>query len=207
MRKLLVLAAVVALCGVASAQNLFTNPGFETGTFAGWTVKPTTNGTSNPPETVAMYDIDGAGPLPDSLAAKFAVGQVTFQSGVQCGMELTQSLALTAGQQYTFDFDLSTERKSSTGNAAGGNFYLIVNGVSIAEWLSGGIGGSYGNNKYYHMTANYTPAASGNFDIGLRITRPYICPGDVFQYVDNAAAVPEPATFALLLGVLALRRR
>jgi len=206
MRRLAVLVTAIAFCGVASA-NLFTNPGFETGNFSGWTVKPTTNGTSNPPETVVMYDIDGPGPLPDSLAARFAVGQVNFQSGVQCGMEMTQTVALIGGQQYTFDFDLSTERKSSTGNAAGGNFYLIINGTPIAEWLSGGIGGSYGYNKYYHMTAQYTPPANGNYEVGLRITRPYICPGDVFQYVDNAVLVPEPATLSLLLGLLALRRR
>ncbi len=205
MRKLAVLVAIVATCGIASA-NLFTNPGFETGNFSGWSIKPTPNGTSNPPETVVMYDIDGPGPLPDSLAARFAVGQVTFQSGVQCGMEMTQTLALTGGQQYTFDFDLSTERKSSTVNAAGGNFYLIVNGAPIAQWLSGEIGGSV-QNKYYHMTAQFTPAASGNYEIGLRITRPYLCPGDVFQYVDNAVAIPEPATLSLLLGLLALRRR
>lgn len=207
MRKAIVLAAIVALCSVASGQNLFQNPGFETGNFTGWTVKPTVNGTSNPPETVVMYDIDGPGPLPDSLAARFAVGQVTFQSGVPAGMELTQSLALTGGQQYQIDFDLSTERKSATGNASGGIFDLIVNGNSIAQWDSGSIGGTNPWNKYFHMTANFTPATSGNYDIGLRIQRPYTTPGDVFQYVDNAVAIPEPAALGLLALGLLLRRR
>ncbi len=44
MRKATVLVAIVALCSVASGQNLFTNGNFETGNWAGWSVKGTPNG-------------------------------------------------------------------------------------------------------------------------------------------------------------------
>ena len=207
-RKFMVMVAVASLSCAAFGQNLFQNPGFETGDFSGWTISATANGLSNPPETVAYYDIDGSGPLGSSLAAQFGVGQVSPQSGVFCGMEMTQYLSLIAGESYTFDFDLSVERISTQTNINGGTFDLIIDGSPIASWTAGQIGGSAGSNKYYHMNANYIPSASGNYMVGLRITRQYTSPGNISQFVDNCSLVPEPASLSLLLlGLLALRRR
>lgn len=205
MRKVIALAAVVALCGVASGQNLFTNGDFETGTWAGWSVKGTQNGQTLIQDTV-MYDIDGAGPLKPSLAGRLSVGQITFQSGVWEGVTMSQSLNLTAGQQYVFDFDVSAWNTGAN-NAQGGNFELMVGSTVLSSWSAGSI--ANGQQLYSHLSGQYTPAAGGQYEVGLRITRPYIAPTAVtlFQLVDNAVAIPEPATLGLLALGLLLRRR
>ncbi|MEW6198420.1 MAG: PEP-CTERM sorting domain-containing protein [Planctomycetota bacterium] len=205
MRKAIALLVVVALCGVASGQNLFTNGDFETGTWAGWSVKGTANGQTLI-QDVVMYDIDGAGPLPQSLAGRLSVGQITFQSGVWEGVLMTQSLDLTAGQQYGFGFDVSAWNTGAN-NAQGGNFELMVGSSVLASWSAGSI--ASGQQLYGKLSAQYTPVANGQYEVGLRITRPYVPPAAVtlFQLVDNAVAVPEPATVGLLALGLLLRRR
>ncbi len=154
-----------------------------------------------------MFDIDGpAGPLPASLAGRLSVGQITFQSGVWEGVTMTQTLSLTAGQQYLFDFDVAAWNTGAS-NAQGGRFELMVGSTVLTSWSAGSIGN--GQELYGHLSGQYVPAVSGQYEVGLRITRPYVPPAAVtlFQLVDNAVAVPEPATLGLLALGLLLRRR
>ena len=175
--------ALVGGGGVAWGQ--FDNGDFETGNSTGWTIRNTSNGVGAP-GTVEQYDIDGPGPKGSSYAAKFSVGQLTFNSGVQEGVEVVQNLDLVGGVEYTISYSWGTLRNSGTGNAEGGVFAVIVNGNIVGSpYSSGGIGGSYGTQKYGDYSVTYTAPNSGSFEIGARITRPYLSPGDVFQYVDD----------------------
>ncbi len=174
--------AVFLLCAAGPAQaNLLTNGDFETGNLGGWTVRLTPNGNTFV-QQVLPYDIDGPGHLGSSLAANFWVGQLAFMSGAWEGVEMVQNLSLTGGTQYTFDADLSVFRGGTVNNASGGKFEVIVDGAVLATWDSGGI--IAGVPEFSHLTTNFTPAVSGTFEVGLRITRRYLAT-DVQQYVDN----------------------
>jgi hypothetical protein len=197
---------------VSAAGQGFVNAGFETGDFTGWTLNLTANGTS-PVQAVTPFDIDGGGPLPTSLAGTFTVGRVEA-SGVG-GIELTQVMNLIGGTPYQLHYDWAVANTDGdtnhSGNAEGGVFDIIVNGTSIAEAACGSI--PIMSNVYGTLSGMFTPASSGAYTIGARITRPYTVPywnGEpcLTQYVDNFTPVPEPAALALLgLAALVLRRR
>src|ERR1051326_1532057 len=178
----LVVVVGLSVAAPALAQS-FANGNFETGDLSGWTVVNTVNGVGAP-GSVATIDIDGTGPLGSSYAAAFMVGQAQFSSGQQCGIEMTQSLGLMAGVQYTVTFDWSAQRIANVGNV-GGLFTLIVDGAPIFTVDAGDISGTAP--AYGHFSANYTPPASGTASVGIRITRPYLVPGDLTDYVDHVA--------------------
>lgn len=207
-RALLVLASL-SVVAIGNSQMFF-NGNFETGSLSSWTIAPTTNGTTTV-QTAVQYDIDGPGTRPTNFAAKFSVGQVVFASGVPAGINLTQSLTLTSGIQYYFDFDWAVQRDIATNNAEGGIFSLIVNGTAISSQMAGATTGT--TPKYGHVTGIFTPTSSGSYSVGARIERPFTPAASLHQYVDNfavtAAAVPEPATLAVLAlgGAFMARRR
>jgi hypothetical protein len=201
--------AVAAIAASATAQT-FVNGGFEDGTLSGWTVTLTVNGATNF-QTVEMLDIDGPGALGVSNAAKFGVGRAVSGAGGVAGVELTQSMSLTAGVQYTFSFNWAALRDSATNNAEGGVFDFIVDGVSIGQQTAGAT--SSVTPHYGFLSGTYTPGSTGSFIVGARIARPFTVPGDLHQHVDNfsVSAVPEPASMMALgagaIGVLLRRRR
>ncbi len=207
--RVLLVGLAIGVVGTANSQMFF-NGNFETGSFSSWNIAATANGTTST-QAVVQYDIDGPGTRPTNFVGKFSVGQVVFNSGVPAGMELTQSLSLTSGIQYYFDFDWAVQRDVATNNAEGGIFSLIVNGVSIASQAAGATTGT--TPKYGHVTGIFTPTSSGAYTVGARIARPFTPAGSLNQYVDNfavtAAAVPEPATMAVLAigGAFIARRR
>lgn len=204
-RSIILALAVVATTTGAFA---FVNPGFETGDFSGWTVTPTANGRTAI-QDVIDYDIDGGGPLGVSKGGRFAVGQVTFTSGIQEGIDLTQSLNLVSGETYTISFNWSAYRETTTGgNSQGGVFSVNVNGTLLGTQAAGSTGST--TPKYGFITTNYTATFTGAHNIGARITRPFTVPADLYQVVDNFAIVPEPGTMIALgagLAAIAARRR
>lgn len=207
--KIKILMVGVAFGVVAGANSqMFINGNFEAGNLGFWTLANTANGQTTS-QSVVQYDIDGPGTRPTNFAAKFNVGQVTFNAGVPAGIELTQTLNLNAGWQYYFDFDWAVQRGNASNNAEGGIFSLIVNGNAISTQAAGPTSGT--TPIYGHVTGIFTPTSSGSYSIGARIARPFTPANDLYQYVDNfavTAIVPEPATMAVLgLGVAAMLRR
>lgn len=200
--KLGVVVALSTIAGVASA-NLFANAGFETGDLTGWTVNPTSNGMTAVQDVQVFETVLGV----PSRAGHFRVGQVTFSSGSQQGIELVQMLSLVAGVTYNFSYNVASFN-SGGGNAEGGVFTAVVNSTFVGSTFTSG---SIATNeiKRATVTGSFTATSTGLHSVGLRITRPFTTGATgLNQYVDNASAVPEPATLAVLgLGAAALIRR
>lgn len=201
--------AIAAVLIPAAAHAQFTNGGFESGDFTGWTVTPTSQGTTAV-QQVVMFDIDGPGALGSSLSAQFSVGRTVSTAPGNQGIELTQSLGLTGGVQYTFEFDWAATRTTTGNNSQGGIFEMIAGGGVLASASAGTTSSLLPH--YGHLSGNFTPGSSGSYVVGVRITRPFTIPSPttLFQNVDNftMSAVPEPATMAILgLGALGLLRK
>jgi hypothetical protein len=198
-----------ASLGTAAMAQTFVNGDFEGGNLNGWTITPTSNGQTLV-QDVVPFDIDFGGSLGVSQVGRFQVGQVVFTSGVPAGIEVTQMINLAASTQYTISFNAAAYRETTTGNAQGGIFDLIVDGVSLANWAAGSTSSSTTNSSF--LTANFMSGNQGMYSIGVRIQRPFTPAGSLFQVVDNfSIVVPEPGTFVALglgvAGLLVARRR
>jgi hypothetical protein len=192
---LLVLFAFVA--AQAGATNLIQNGNFDSG-FSNWTIGTTGNGSWG-----TGYPITTGWPLGGMNSAEGEVGEVNF-SGVQEGGTLTQTFN-SAGGAATFSMDWAV--MGPGGNADGGEFTVLLNGVQIAQYDSGSING----NQLY----NGILTGSGNLNAGtntleIDITRRYITVdgGTPYQWVtgvDLEGTVPEPGSLILMgTGVLGL---
>ncbi|MCH7903013.1 MAG: hypothetical protein IH944_00430 [Armatimonadetes bacterium] len=207
MRKILVLIAVVLVSGIVSAQNMFTNGDFETGSLAPWTITATSSNGMTEEQGVVLFDIDFADPLPESLGARFEVGQVEAQRGFFEGIEMTQDLNLTAGLEYAFYFDWAASYTGGGNFGDCGFFDLIVDGVVLDSGVAGNCGPAFPT-SFGSLSANFTPTTTGVHTVGVRITRNGETGfAEIYQHIDNASAIgPEetvvPDSFTLFRGVL-----
>ncbi len=181
MRTPLLLALASGLTSSAFGQQ-FTNGTFDT-SLAGWTISNTSNGTGAP-GMVANIDIDGPGPLSLSPAAKFIAGQAVSVPAAQEGIVMTQHLTLVAGASYSISFDWNATNGFVSSASECGVFAVIVNGVPLASSNAGALAGLA--SAHGHTTALFSPSTSGPFDVGIRVSRPYVSAQLISQYVDNA---------------------
>lgn len=177
----------VALCGLfiavqTKADNLVSNPGFETGDFNGWTL----SGAGVPDDSGFFYGVDGLDPHSGALAAYFGpVGGI---------LNVTQTLATTPGATYTVSFWLD---QSVDTPAPYVNSFAISFGGATLFTATDAPGSSY---SPYVFTST---AASSSTDLAFafRNDTGFFSLDDV-SVTSASAAVPEPATAFLLLPIL-----
>ena|ERR1700686_114145 len=178
-KKILLLIAVLASAALtARAQNLVTNPGFETGDFTGWTQTGDTSFSA-----VAASDPVGTLPHSGNFLAYFgplAVG------GIQ------QNIAGTiAGNLYNVSFWLANT--DNTGN----NAAAISFGSNVLLTLTNSP--PFGFTQY---TFNNIAASSNNALLAFSFSNP-----PLYWDVDDVSVspVPEPGTLGLIaFGALGL---
>jgi PEP-CTERM motif len=181
-KKILLIIAVFASVALTARANLVTNPGFETGSFSGWTQFGDTGFTA-----VAPSSPGGIPPHSGNFLAYFG----PFSDG-----GIQQTLTGPAGA-YSVDFWLAAD-----GGDGGDYINVTLNGTSI--YMAPGSGG-FGFTHIIAAGSSATPNPVLAFHF---INVPsYWDLDDV-----NAVVVPEPGTLGLIalggLGlVAALRKR
>jgi hypothetical protein len=174
LKKGLGLAAGAALAfgaTQASAAELVQNGGFQTGTFAGWTQSGNTGST-----TVSSL----AGNASTFGARLGPVGSIGT---------LTQMLNTVASQTYTISFDLRNLQAD-----AFNSFQVLFGGVQIYASGAGGFPASY--LTFNGFTGTSTGAQTA-LVFNFRQDPSYYLLDNVS--VQGLAAVPEPATWMMLL--------
>ena len=213
MKSLVRMMCLVALLTTAGrGQAGVINGDFQTGDFAGWTTFTTANGTIGTPAVVA-FDTTGIGA---SLAARFSVGEATFDA-TQQGGGIFQSMVVSTPGDYSMYVDIAAERIGGAPNGSAGLFSLLLNGVVVDSHDFGGI---FGNTTVRSSLATTVTLGAGTHEFRVLITRPFTAPFGLNQYVDNArfdlvspATVPEPSSIAILgigalgMGLLVRRKK
>lgn len=228
-RSTIVVAASLALAAPAAAQNQLTNPGFETGSLAGWTVGGNNAGT-------VFVATDGTA-IPGAGVA-FAPGFVNVRSGtfaagglVRCGafcgnnpperFTLSQTLMLAPNTMYTVGFYLGDDSQTTFGYArSDALMQIFFNGVGLlpsSGILNSPVGGTSAD--FQLISGSFTTDGTGvgtvTFQINGSGTDAAPVSVDDF-FVDGptvTATAPEPATLALMgsgllvVGGAAVRRR
>ncbi len=187
----LALIALFSLAtAVAPAQNLVTNPGFETGDFTGWTLS------------------GGGAPEVDAGVGHTGTYAASLGAVPPDVNNLSQVLPTTPGQEYTLTFFAQTPE------------YDIQPGSpnSLAVYFGGNlIGGPFEvpDNADYEEYSYKVTATSSSSELLFAITNDfdYTQLDDISVIAAGSVAVPEPGLSALLLvagsgvGALWLRRR
>jgi hypothetical protein len=154
----------------ASATELVTNGGFETGDFSGWTNFGNTGFTG-----VQTGNFNGVNPTEGGHQSYF--GPVGSTGGI------TQTIATVGGNHYTFSFDLF--------GFVGGNFYSAAfDGVTLLSG-SGGTGG-YGSHVFDVVASGDSTAVTFTFQHNPSFY--------LLDNVSVSGGVPEPASWALMLS-------
>lgn len=180
LRFALSVMAVAMLSRQAEAQ-LVTNGDFESGNLLGWTLTGSSCSTG-------------------VIAGAQHSGTYGLRSGPVAGTcTVAQTIATTAGEQYTFSFWLS-----NTFGGTPNSFDALWNGVSVYSLSNA-------------STFNYTQQVFSEIATGPTTTISFVVRHDPdFYRVDDVvvtatSTVPEPSTYALmavgLAGLFAARRR
>lgn len=200
--------SAVILSSSAASAAIITNGGFETGDFTGWTVN--TGGDPTYPQVVIAYNQPGGyptGAFGEPIPAAPGGGNYgTYFVSDVFAQSLSQSISLTAGQSYSVGFDIYSP-KNGTNNPFDALLQSTTDGnlspVFTAKTLGSG---------WVHYSANFI-ASAGPYSFSLNYQPLGTTAADFVVDNINIAAVPEPATWAMMImgfvgiGFLAYRRR
>lgn len=217
-----VLAAGVAL-GVGSqamaATNLVTNGSFETGDFSGWTLANVGGGTD---PVVIQYNQGSGYPtgafgepiLTNMLTAGSpdAAGNFTayFSSDTANPHSLSQSIVLEAGRTYNIGFDYYAPQ-NGINNPNDATLQFLVNGNVVGGTLIAGGPSGTPAQTWLNFSTQFTAATSGPQTYTFEFRGNGVTAADfAVDRVFAIAAVPEPATWAMLIlgfGVIGAAQR
>lgn len=206
--SLALLAGSVLAVSPASAANMLTNGSFESG-FTGWTV----GGVSDdgfPPVAItynstAGYPTGAYGePIPNDNAVGNpgfdAVGDhaAYFVADLAHPQTLSQTVTLVAGTSYTFGFDVYIPANGAS-NPNDATFSASVGGLQFASFSASGSPVQ----QWLHFSSAGTATTSGTGEFVFTYNS-FGIPAKDFVidrvYFAPTASVPEPATWALLIG-------
>jgi PEP-CTERM motif len=195
-RKSVPYCVTIVLCMVLSEPvlaggNLVANPGFETGDFTGWSL----TGTSDAVGDTVVASAGFNSWLPNSGTFFAALGALGSDS------TLSQTIATTAGQTYTFSWFLGSDGSTPSDFSAfwnGSTILSLVDAPATPGYTRGTSTASY---AFYSFTEVAT-SASTVIQFNSRNDQNYWAFDDVSV---SLAAVPEPSSLVLsAIAVLTL---
>lgn len=210
MNKMPIALAALALAITApasAATNLLTNGSFESG-FSGWSLSNAGGGTAPvviPYGTNAGYPGGAFGEaiLANAVASisPDAVGRslAYFSSDTANPDTLSQTIALVAGQTYNLGFDFYAPA-NGIANPNDATLRFRINGTPVGSILTAGSASGTPAKTWFNFNTTFVAAVSGPatlaFDFrGLGVTAADFGVDRVYA----TAAVPEPATWAMMI--------
>jgi hypothetical protein len=206
-RKLFPVAALCLFVGAGgtNAQELLVNGNFLSGNLTGWTFTPDAQAEATITPTVDTFMGSSA----------FRVNTGSAASGIEAGGVLSQSINLTAGQNYQVSAGkLAISVVNGSPNADGGTITVALGGTVLRVFDVMQIGAN--DTLTDSFSAPFTPAATGPAAFTVKFSRQFpnfsVTPA-LYHYADDLSvqAVPEPTTGVLaivaMISVAARRRR
>ena len=207
MRKITMLAVGAALLSTAPAgavvNNLVTNGSFENG-LAGWGISGS-DGQNFPPVAIfynnnnpypngafgELIPADNSGSLsPDAPGTRAAY----FVSDLANPQILSQFVTLGPGR---YRFGLSTYAPANgLRNAGDARFQATFFGITVADFMLS----SQPAQTWQHFAGTFTKTTFGTGSINLGFSSNFVPSKDIVIDRVYVAAVPEPASWAMLIG-------
>lgn len=206
MKKTYLLGAIAALtvAGPSFAANLIANGGFENG-FDNWSV--TTAGGGSAPVVIAygqagQYPVGAYGEA-ISAPTNGGTSAAYFSSDTASPHSLSQIVDVAANTLYTLSFDYYVPLNGYN-NPFDASLSFLVNGVAAGSTLVAGSPGSLSPQTWYTFSTTFTSGAAGATPLAFQFSGLGSTAADFA--IDNVSmtAVPEPATWALMIGGFAL---
>ncbi len=214
------LLAVAAACGLLAAPasaNLLTNAGFEvfdptSAVWSGWDRAIYNGGSGAALTTGLLFDTTGFGA---SLAAGYQVGG----DGAPGGFRVTQSFTVASAGSYDVALDVASQNTGAPGtggNADGGTFALLVDGVAVDSFSVGPLLASLFARDHL---AGVVTLSAGIHTFEIDMYRSFLFQNSgvllfnddaVVEAVAGVTPVPEPGTWALIaigMGAIGWRRK
>ena len=225
---LVALTAVFSASSASATVNLLVNGSFETGNFSGWTLtnSESSSGTGSAlPVVIAYNQASGypTGAFGESIPTDNAAGNPSpdaagsygayFVSDFANPQSISQTVTLLAGTSYTFGFDIF-KPANGDGNPNGATFTALLNGSPFASFTASSLPVTTwqtisGSNTFMATT---TGPFTFNFTSNGFPAKDFVVDRVYLTATDTISAVPEPASWAMMLGGFgimgaALRRR
>lgn len=225
---LIALTAAFSASSASATVNLLVNGSFETGNFSGWTLtnSESSSGTGAAlPVVIAYNQASGypTGAFGESIPTDNAAGNPSpdaagrygayFVSDFANPQSISQTVTLLAGTSYTFGFDIFKPANGDS-NPNGATFTAMLNGSPFASFTASSLAVTTwqtfsGSNTFLATT---TGPFTFNFTSNGFPAKDFVVDRVYLTATDTISAVPEPASWAMMLGGFgimgaALRRR
>jgi len=192
--------AIAAVLTIASSVNAaVTNGNFSAG-LTGWVWTP------DPGAEASMLATTASGPFVTGDAFRVNPGN-NSGAAAQLGGTLSQSVALSAGVNYTVSGDLAVQNLTLSPNADGGLIRVFLGGSLIHSFDVDLIPEQ--TTQIHSFAVPYTPGATSNYLLEFSFQRGFFnFAPTMYHWADNISIVPSPGVSVLFaMGAISLSRR